>query len=163
LTISNQVVLLGTNIMELDEVGGTNDVIRSVSTITYGGVLNLVNLGGPLSGGSSFKLFDASSYLGSFSSINPATPGPGQTWDISAFGTSGTLMVASTSAPNLNFGITNGVITFSWPNGYKLVWQTNSITQGLGTNWVDYPITSNPVNVTISPTIPTAFFALKPQ
>jgi autotransporter-associated beta strand protein len=163
LTVSNAVTLLGTNIMEVDEVNATNDVLRSSSTITYGGVLNLVNLGGPLSGASSFKLFNASSYLGSFSSINPATPGPGQTWDISALGTSGTLKVVNTSAPNLNFGVTNGVITFSWPSGYKLVWQTNSITKGLGTNWVDYPITSNPVNVTISPTIPTAFFALEPQ
>jgi hypothetical protein len=149
--------------MELDEVNATNDVLRSSSTITYGGTLSLVNLGGPLSGGSSFKLFNASSYLGTFSSITPSTPGPGQTWDTSALGTSGTLKVINTSAPNLNFGITNGVITFSWPNGYKLVWQTNSLSTGLGTNWIDYPITGSPVNVIVSPSIPTAFFGLKPQ
>jgi hypothetical protein len=61
-----------------------------------------VNLGGPLSVGSSFRLFYASSYPGAFASINPATPGPGQTWDISALGTSGTIRIAASSPPNFS-------------------------------------------------------------
>jgi fibronectin-binding autotransporter adhesin len=110
LTISNAVTLSGTSIMELDEANLTNDVLRSSSTITYGGTLNLVNLGGPLTAGSSFKLFNASSYLGSFSGINPPTPGPGQTWDTSTLGTLGTLKVAAAASPRF------GSIILSGPN-----------------------------------------------
>ena len=121
-----------------------------------------VNLGGPLTPGASFKLFNASSCLGSFNNITPATPGAGQTWDTSSLN-SGIIKVAGTSGPKVNFGVTNGVITMSWPAGYKLIWQTNALTKGLSTNWVDYPNTSNPINISVSPTIPTAFFGLKPQ
>jgi autotransporter-associated beta strand protein len=102
LIVSNAVTLAGTTIMELDEVNDTNDVLRSSSSINYGGVLNLVNLGGPLSVGSTFKLFSASSYPGAFASINPPTPGPGQTWDISALGTSGTIKVAPGAVPRFS-------------------------------------------------------------
>ncbi len=76
LTVSNQIVLSGTTIMELDPDNGTNDVLKSgISTITYGGTLNLTNISAsPLAGGGSFKIFSASSYLGSFASIVPAMP-----------------------------------------------------------------------------------------
>jgi len=78
--------------MDLDPANGTNDVLKSgLSTITYGGTLNLVNLSSPLTNGSSFKLFSASSYLGSFATITPATPGAGQAWNISALNTTGTI------------------------------------------------------------------------
>jgi autotransporter-associated beta strand protein len=99
LIVSNAVTLAGTTIIELDPVNGTNDVLRSNSSIHYGGTLNLVNLDGPLTNGSMFKLFYASSYPGAFATINPATPGPGQTWDISALSTSGTIKVGSGSVP----------------------------------------------------------------
>jgi hypothetical protein len=102
LTVSNAVVLSGTNIMELNQDAGTNDVLRSGGIITYGGTLNLVNDGSPLTNGASFKLFNASGYSGSFATITPATPGAGQAWDTSALGTSGTIKVVTT-AP-LKFG-----------------------------------------------------------
>lgn len=162
LTVSNNITLSGQTVMELDEIGATNDFLRCNGSITYGGTLNLVNLGGPLSPGASFKLFNASSYLGSFSSINPPTPGPGQTWDLTGLN-NGVIKVAGSSGPRLNFSVSGGVITMSWPAGYKLIWQTNALTKGLSTNWVDYPNTSNPINISVSPSIPTAFFGLKPQ
>jgi fibronectin-binding autotransporter adhesin len=163
LTVSNTIALAGTTIMELDEVGATNDFLRCNGSITYGGTLNLVNLGGPLSPGASFKLFNASSYLGSFSNVTPATPGPGQTWDLTGLTNGIVKVVGGTPGPTLSYGITNGVITFSWQGSYKLVWQTNALSTGLSTNWVDYPVVGNPVNVTVNPAIPTAFFGLKPQ
>jgi autotransporter-associated beta strand protein len=100
LTVSNAVTLAGTTEMELDPSNGTNDLLRCNSSITYGGTLNLVNLGGSLANGSSFKLFNAASYLGAFASITPSTPGPGQTWDISALGTSGTIKIAAVAQPS---------------------------------------------------------------
>jgi autotransporter-associated beta strand protein len=131
LAVNNAVTLSGTTVMKLDEVNGTNDVLRSNSSIHYGGTLNLVNLGGPLTVGSSFKLFYGASYPGTFGSINPSTPGPGQTWDISASGTSGIIKVASGSVPqfggvkligtNLVMSGSNGV-----PSGtYYVVGSTN--------------------------------------
>src|ERR1035437_2457541 len=97
LTVSNTIALSGTNIMELDPDNATNDVLKSGSSITYGGTLSLVDLSSPLSGGSSFKLFSASSYLGSFANITPATPGAGLAWDTSALGTTGTIKVVTTT------------------------------------------------------------------
>jgi hypothetical protein len=85
--------------MELDQDNETNDVVRCNSSITYGGELNLVNLGSALTNNASFKLFNASSYLSSFSTITPATPGPGQTWDISLLNTSGTIKVVGGNVP----------------------------------------------------------------
>ncbi|MDB6017167.1 MAG: Alpha-galactosidase [Pedosphaera sp.] len=125
LTVSNAVTLSGTNIMELDEANNTNDVLRCNGSITYGGTLNLVNLGGPITAGKTFKLFYGASYPGSFSSIVPATPGAGQTWDISALGTTGTIKVVAVPTPphfsgstlsgtNLVLSGTNGVALSSY-------------------------------------------------
>ncbi len=94
LNVTNNVTLQGTTTMELNASANTNDAIRSVTgTISYGGTLNLVNIGGPIPGGSNFKLFDATGYLNSFTSLNPPSPGPGQTWDTSTLNTDGTLRV----------------------------------------------------------------------
>ena len=120
LTVSNQIVLSGTTIMELDPDNGTNDVLKSgISTITYGGTLNLTNISAsPLAGGSSFKIFSALNYLGSFANITPATPGPGQTWDISALNTSGTVKVVTTAPPTFgSIKIVGTNVVFSGSNG----------------------------------------------
>jgi len=117
LTVSNAVTLLGTTTMELDGANGTNNVLRSDSTITYGGTLSLTNIGGPLTNGASFKLFNASSYPGTFSSITPATPGPGQAWNTNALATTGTISVVGPAnigsvtvlGSNLVIGGSNGV------------------------------------------------------
>jgi fibronectin-binding autotransporter adhesin len=121
LTVSNTIVLSGTTTMELDEANATNDVLRCNASITYGGTLNLVNLGGTLSAGASFKLFNASSYLGSFSSITPAIPGPGQTWNTSALATSGTISVVGPNLPRFTGVTTVGSnLVMSGTNGAPL-------------------------------------------
>jgi fibronectin-binding autotransporter adhesin len=140
LTVSNTIALSGTTIIELDEANATNDVLRCIGSVTYGGTLNLVNTGGPLSAGATFKLFNASSYLGTFSSISPATPGPGQTWNTSALATSGTIsVVGSPVAPrfghvfqsgnNLVMSGSNGV-----PSGTYYVRTSTNVTVAL-TSW----------------------------
>lgn len=139
LTVSNTVALSGTNIMELDPDNATNDVLKSGFTITYGGTLNLVSLGA-LSGNSSFKLFSASSYLGSFSSITPATPGAGLAWDTSALGTTGTIKVVTTTPPSFgSIAIVGTSVVFSGSNGvasnpYYVLASTN--LAWARTNWI---------------------------
>jgi autotransporter-associated beta strand protein len=170
LTVTNTVVLSGLTSMGLDQAGATNSVLASHSTITYGGVLDLNELTGPLATGSSFKLFRATSYLGSFSSLNPATPGAGQTWDTSALGTSGTIRVA---APAPRFGSitlagTNLVISGSdgrAAGDYYVLTSTN-VALPL-TNWTriatnvfdgsgDFSFTNS-----VSPSVPSRFFLLE--
>jgi len=41
--------------------------------------------------------------------------------------------------PTLNLTNTSSGINLSWPYGYKLQAQTNSLDVGVSTNWVDYP------------------------
>jgi fibronectin-binding autotransporter adhesin len=140
LTVSNAIALSGKTIMELDPANGTNDMLKSgLSTITYGGTLNLTNLSSPLTNGSSFKLFSATSYIGSFSNITPATPGSGQAWDISALGTSGTIKVKVTTGPSFSSIVLAGTnVVFSGSNGvasnpYYVLTSTNVALPR--TNW----------------------------
>lgn len=84
LTVSNAVVLGGTNAFDLDQDNKTNDVLNVNAGITYGGTLKLTTLTSALTNGATFKLFKALSYGGSFAGITPATPGAGLTWNTNA-------------------------------------------------------------------------------
>jgi fibronectin-binding autotransporter adhesin len=140
LTVSNAVVLLGTNIMELDPDNATNDVLKSGGTITYGGTLNLVDISSALTNGSSFKLFNAPGYSGSFAAIVPATPGPGLTWDTSALATTGTIKVAGAAVPRFGgVALVGTSAVFSGSNGvpanpYYVLASTNLTLPR--TNWI---------------------------
>jgi autotransporter-associated beta strand protein len=122
LTLLSNVTINGTSAMKLDKGNNTNDVLAVSGTLTYGGVLSLTNLSGTLVGGESFKLFSAGAYSGSFSSINPATPGANLVWDTNSLG-SGILNVAAVSSgPTTNATITK--VTLSGTN--LLVHGTNN-------------------------------------
>jgi autotransporter-associated beta strand protein len=170
LIVSNAVTLAGTTVMELDGANATNDVLRSNSSIHYGGTLNLVILGGPLANGSTFKLFNASSYPGTFASINPSLPGPGQTWDTSALGTSGTIKVASGSVPRfVGVALVGTDLVMRGSNGpalgtYRVLASTN-VASPVST-WT--PIATNTFDATgnfvftnsVKPSIPKQFYLL---
>ena len=99
LTINNALVLNGTTAMEVGKLGGmaTNDSVRGLTSVTYGGTLN-VTLTGALGGGEVFKLFEAGSYGGAFSAINlPALPS-GIFWNTDYLNIDGTLRIDG-SAP----------------------------------------------------------------
>jgi autotransporter-associated beta strand protein len=108
LTVSNAVTLGGTTTMELNQDTATNDVLNVNSGITYGGTLNLVNIGSALTNGASFKLFKALSYGGTFSSIVPATPGTGLAWKTNTL-SSGVISVGTgvVPGPTTNANITS--------------------------------------------------------
>jgi fibronectin-binding autotransporter adhesin len=100
LTATNNVTLGGTTFMEIHQALATNDLLRSISgSITYGGTLTATNLGGLLTNGNSFKLFNAGSYLGSFSTLQLPGLGSGQSWNISQLNVSGTISVVGNPAP----------------------------------------------------------------
>lgn len=102
LAISNSLALGGTTFIELNKFAATNDVVRGMSTITYGGTLTVTNLDGTLAAGDSFKLFNAGSYSGVFAGLSPAAPGPGVVWDTNTLATDGTLRIAAAATPVIN-------------------------------------------------------------
>jgi hypothetical protein len=116
LTVTNAVALSGALDIELS--GVTCDQISGATTIAYGGTLNVTVLSGTLAAGDTFKLFSAGSYSGSFSSIAPASPGPGLTWDTSQLSVNGTLGVTGAALPTFGFiTLSQGQLVFSGSNG----------------------------------------------
>ena len=73
--------------MKVNKNASTADKIIGLNTLVYGGTLVITNLDGSFAAGDSFQLFEASSYVGSFSAVNPPTPGPGLVWDLSRLNT----------------------------------------------------------------------------
>ena len=71
LTINNTLTLAAGSRteVELDDAAGTNDLVRGLTTVNYGGTLVVSNLAGTVTNGQSFKLFSAAAFSGNFSSI----------------------------------------------------------------------------------------------
>jgi hypothetical protein len=139
LTINGNLTNAGTVFMKLNKAAATNDQLALGGNILNfgGGVLVVSNLAGTLAVNDSFPLFTAGTYVGSFSSISPATPGAGLVWNLTNLYTTGTLGVAagatpstpkitsfSISGPNLNLSGTNGTANGS----YNVVAATNAAT-----------------------------------
>jgi fibronectin-binding autotransporter adhesin len=131
---SGSVKLNGTTTLKLNG-SGVNDSIQSSADITFGGILNLINISGaPYADGNSFQIANAASYGGTFPTIVPNTPGPGLVWDQSQLNV-GFLNVIAGSAPpsigivhevgtNLVFGGSGGTAG----NSYIVLTSTNAAT-----------------------------------
>lgn len=165
LTVNNTVSLAAgsTTVMEFSKNASTNDLLNA-TTITYGGTLVLKNLGGLLAVNDSFKLFNAAGYSGSFSSVVSQTPGQIVTWDTSKLTVDGTVKVLSvTAAPTtLTSVISGNMLNLSWPEGWRLEGQTNSLTTGLSTNWGTVAGSAGVTSlaVPVLPGNPTVFYRL---
>ena len=73
----------------------------------------------------------------------------------------GTLRVVASVPPRLNIVTMGGnQLQFSWIGGGTLQAQTNSLSTGLGTNWVDY-LGNSPATITINPSAGSVFFRVK--
>ena len=169
LTVNGNVTLSGTNVIKLVQTNLTSDMLLVNGTLTLGGTLRLVNLAGTFAGGESFQIFSAFGYNSGFTSIVPATPGPGQTWDTNSLATTGVISVVGSGVNNTPTNIVSSVaggnLTLSWPGdhiGWTLQVQTNSRSAGLGANW--FPVAgsslTNQVTVPVDSTQPTVFYRL---
>lgn len=77
-----------------------NDRVNASTTVAYAGALVITNQGfTPYAPGMSFKLFNGTSYSGTFASIVPATPALGLLWDTNTLATDGTLRVIVLPTP----------------------------------------------------------------
>jgi fibronectin-binding autotransporter adhesin len=165
LTISNSLNLLGVTVMELNAATRTNDIVRGLTTVSYGGTLVLSNLAGTISASNAFKLFSATSYVGAFTALTPASPGAGLAWNTNTLRTDGTLRVVNTSPTTITNNISGNLLNLSWPAdhiGWRLQSQTNFNTVGLRTNWLNVPnsIATNQMTFTLDPSAGCVFYRL---
>ena len=163
LTISNSLNLLGVTVMELNAAARTNDIVRGLTTVSYGGTLVLSNLAGTISASNAFKLFSANGYVGAFTALTPANPGGGLAWNTNTLRTDGTLRVVSTLPTTITNTLSGNLLGLSWPAdhiGWRLQVQTNSA--GLSNNWVNVPnsIATNQMTFTVDPSAGCVFYRL---
>lgn len=106
LSSTANITISGSAILEVNKTAATKDLLTTSGSITYGGTLTVTNLAGTLAAGDSFKVFNAASYLGSFSTVT--APAVGLRWNTSALNTSGTLTAVAVPKPNLTSITTSG-------------------------------------------------------
>ena len=131
-----------TNVFELSKAGATNDSVIVQNSISYGGMLQLSNVAGKLTGGEAFTLFTSvsSNYSGAFDDVEPPAPGPGLLWDTNSLPIDGTLRVVASPKPLITqFVVSGGQVVLSGTNGeagasYRVLASTNvSLPVGLWT------------------------------
>jgi len=133
IAVANNIALNGTTVIKLGV--GTNDMIQAGANITYGGILNLVNISGsPLVAGNTFQVFSGANLLGSFASVTPTTPGAGLAWDLSQLSSGVVKVIAAPSQPVISSTkVLGGNLVFSGTNGtalgsYSVLTSTNVAT-----------------------------------
>lgn len=169
LTISNSLSLSGVTVMELDAAAGTNDCVRGLTSVTYGGALLLSRVGGTIAKSNVFRLFSAERYHGAFRALSPSTPGPGLVWDTNTLATDGTLRVSSVASPEpvaITPAVSGKRLTLSWPGddvAWRLEAQTNALSAGLGTNWSEVSGSgeSRQVSLEPDPAVGCVFYRLR--
>jgi autotransporter-associated beta strand protein len=175
LTVTNRINLGGTAWMKINRTNSPRSdlLVSSLSYITYGGTLQVVNTGPALVSGDMFTLFSASSYNNAFNNI----VFPNYTmWDTSKLAFNGTVKYVGPSAPP-SFGaidfsqLASGTITFNATNG-----ATNGVVILLSSTNLALPISDwtpvvtnafdgngnlNNLAVTVDPTQPQEFYILQ--
>ncbi len=172
LTCSSSILNSGTatTLMKLNtSLTPSNDVLNVVGTLTYGGTLNVVSLGGTYFAGETFQLFNAGSYAGSFTTVNlaPPAPGYGLTWN-PANGTVTVIQTVNTNPTNITATVSGNMLNLTWPvdhTGWRLLVQTNSLSSGLNPNpaaWFTVPGSTsvNSTSVIMDHTQGTVFYRL---
>jgi autotransporter-associated beta strand protein len=158
-TVSNNATLGGTVLMELNEASASfNDMLAVSGTIAATGALVVTNVGPDLYNHTTFKLF--SQAVTGFSSVTLPAKDPSNmktyTWN-NNLSVDGTIQLVSggtvnPNPTNISFSVSGGILTLSWPadrTGWRLQVQTNSLSVGLGTNWVTVPGSTNVNSVLI--------------
>jgi len=166
LTINNQLVLTAGAVtrMQVNKDFSASDQI-TVTNVVYGGTLAVTNLSGTLALGDSFALVTAppATFTGNFAAIT-GSPGAGLAWSFDP--TNGLLSVVNPpvapSPTNLVPAVIGGQLVLTWPNGqgWLLEVQTNSLTAGLGSNWVTNSAATSPFTNAINPANGAVFFRL---
>jgi len=110
LTCTNNVTLAANSstYIEIRKLPKTNDLLRTLRTLTYGGTLTVTNLAGTLALGDTFKIFDAASYANGFGASSLPPLPKGLTWYKPTLLTSGTISVVTNPPPRITNAWTSG-------------------------------------------------------
>jgi len=166
LNVNGTATLAGTNILQLNltNAPATNSEIVATSFVISGPLI-VTNTGPALQGGDTFKLF--STGITGFSATNLPALTAGLSWtnNLALNGTIAVLSSIATNPTNISFSVSGNQLSLHWPAdhlGWWLQSQTNSLSVGLATNWVDVAGSSSvtSTNITMDPTKPTVFFRL---
>lgn len=170
LTAGASASVSGTVVMKINRaaVPASDEFIAPAVTVNPGATLTVMNIGSTnFAAGDTFTLFSAP-VIGTFGTITlPALPAPNLYWT-NKLAIDGTIAVASgiSSVPtNITALISGGNIVLSWPadhTGWMLQVQTNTLSAGLGTNWVNVPnsTTTNSYSVPINTASGSVFYRL---
>lgn len=111
LIINNQVTFMHGSYLaiEVNSASKFSDLLKVTGQLKLNGTLYITNLGAELfAAGDSFKILNAASCTGVFSSFLPESPGPGLVWDTTRLQENGILQIAKVNSLNhsdLNTGI----------------------------------------------------------
>lgn len=101
LTFNSSPTLNGVMLMEIDKgnVPTSDKLVINGNPLIYGGSLVVNNIGAALTGGEVFDLFDATSFVGGFSSTNLPSLGAGLNWYLGSLTNNGTISVNRAPVP----------------------------------------------------------------
>ncbi len=137
--------------------GNANGAALTIGSVTLNGTLaanvskdsgsplsDYLIVNAPLQVGDTFTIFYASSFSGAFSRVTTTSAGQTVAWNMDT-PSPGQITVASVTAaapPTISNSVSGSTLTLNWPAeyaGWILQVQTNSLSVGLGTNWVNVP------------------------
>ncbi len=167
LTLNGGLTLGGNLSVKINKLlAQSNDVVVVTGGLsnTNNGTVLVSNLGPSVVAGDKFTLFSQAVAGGDTLTVT----GGGVTWS-NNLANDGSIMALSTVAPystNISFHVSSGALTLSWPAthlGWILQIQTNSLSSGLSTNWVDVAGSSalNSTNMPVNGTLPSVFYRLR--
>ncbi|HTL72672.1 MAG TPA: autotransporter-associated beta strand repeat-containing protein [bacterium] len=171
LTVNNNLTLSGNVFIEVNKaLAQSNDTVVVSGVLTNAGtgsvIVTNLNLGQPLAVGNSFQLFSQPLLNGGALTITPA-PGTGLAWTnkLAVDGTIAVVTGVATNPTNITATVSSGTLTLTWPadhTGWTLQAQTNSLSTGLGTNWIAVSGSSatNQVVIPINTANESVFFRL---
>jgi fibronectin-binding autotransporter adhesin len=169
LTITNNIELAGAVNVSVNASNSPNSSLLLAQSIIVDGTASLVVTNRGSENAATFQLFN---HPVNFPSVTLPTLTGTNLW-INNLAVDGSLtLVAPVFVPTVNTNPTNittsvsgGNLTLTWPSdhtGWRLQTQTNSITAGLGTNWLDVAgaTATNQVVVPINSTNGSVFFRM---
>ena len=167
LTLNGGLTLGGNLSVKINKsLAQSNDLVVVTGGLnnTNNGTVSVSNLGPSVAAGDKFTLFSQPVTGGDTLTVT----GGGVTWSNNLVN-DGSIIALSTVASyptNISVHVSSGSLTLSWPAthlGWILQSQTNSLSSGLSTNWVDVAGSSaiNSTNMPVNGTLPAVFYRLR--
>ena len=169
LTVTGSATLNGTINMRLNNTNAVNsDKLAATSYAISGAALVVTNVGpASFTGSTVFHLFSSAVNTAGFATITlpPSTSSLQVNNNLAVDGTLVIVSLVNTTPTNITSVVNGGNLELSWPadhTGWRLQVQTNSLSVGLYTNWVDVTgsTTVNSVTNPINPGNGSVFYRM---